>query len=354
MTQHSVSLFQGLPYDIHFEIGKQLGYAGILRLAATNRHFHKILNPKTILGPEQALEFVTERDGHLRKIGHELFACSNCLRLLPRKKFVRAASFYNISWSARFCLDCTAALKSQRHLKTVTRADGKLRYYFCHNCGDYRTVSERCHGKRIDSDTTKADAVEAMSLCTQPRRQRQGIENLPAHILAKISSFLGFKDVLYLAQVSRGLNDVVNPNQWVPLHARYQYVHDKWTNDIMGKDFDTIPTFPCYICCRIYPKKKFTDQQIRMAAGAPETGWKMRCLKCVWLMGLSPKSVTRIEHRRREMCDICKCVKYARQTCGRCQELYIQRMIDRKTLQPPVVEMEDILPLMEDLFTKDE
>lgn len=327
-----------------------MSYTGILRLAATNRHFHKTLNPKTILGPEQALEFVTERDGHLRKIGHELFACSTCLRMLPKRKFINTQMFYDISWGARFCLDCTAASKSQRHLKSATSADGKLRYYFCHNCGQYRTASEKCRGERIESDTKKYKIAEALSLCTQPRRQRQGVENLPAHILAKVSSFLDFIDVLHLAQVSRELNDVVKPNQWVPLHMRYRHVRDKWTRDVQNTEFDKIISFPCYICCRIYPKRKFTEKHITMAEENPETVWKMRCQQCVWRMGRSSMSVVRIEQRRREMCDACGCIKHARKRCGGCLELYIQGLIDWKTTDPREKDNEEGLPFIESLF----
>ncbi|KAJ4009741.1 hypothetical protein NW752_009329 [Fusarium irregulare] len=350
MAQH---VFQALPYDIHFEIAKHMPYNEILKLAATNRHFRKVLSPRAILGAEEALEFVTERDGHLRKIGHELFACSNCLRLLPKKKFIKTNSFYDISWSARFCLDCTGTLKTHRHLVSVADADGKLRYYFCHNCGEYRTESEKCQGDRIDSDTKEADAAEALVLCAKPRRERQGIENLPVHILAKISSFLGFADVLHLAQVSRALNDIVKPNQWVPLHERYQYIDDKWTQDVHAMDPDKIPAFPCYICCKIYPKKKFTEKHINMAQEMPETIWRMRCHQCVWRMGMSPMSVVRIELRRREMCETCGCIKYARDTCGRCLELYIEGVIDWKTLHPREGKVEEALLLVEGLFIQE-
>ncbi|CAG7562144.1 unnamed protein product [Fusarium equiseti] len=352
MPQHSRT-FQALPYDIHFEIAKHMAYNEILKLAATNRHFRRALNPRTILGAEEALQFVNQRDGHLRRLGHELFACSNCLRFLPKKKLIKTNNFYNIRQSARFCLDCMGTLKKARHLKSVTAADGKLRYYFCHNCGEYRTESEKCQGKEIYPGTLEAEAAEALALCAKPRRERQGIENLPVHILAKISSFLGFADVLHLAQVSRALNDIVIPNQWLPLHTRYQYVHEKWTKDVQNMEFDEISAFPCYICCRIYPKESFTEKHIIMAQETPETIWKMRCHQCVWRMGMSPMSVVRIEHRRREMCETCGCIKYARDTCGRCLELYIEGNIGWKTLHPREGEVEESLLLVEGLFVQE-
>ncbi|KPA46184.1 hypothetical protein FLAG1_00801 [Fusarium langsethiae] len=206
--QHPIASFQGLPYDIHLEIGNHMSYADLLRLAATNRHFHKILDPKTIVGPEKALKFITKRDKQFHMRGHELFACSNCYKFLPRRDF------------------------------PAVRADGGLMYYFCHNCGEYRTRQENCREKRIQFDTEEAKAEAIKSLCAPPRRQRQGLENFSAYTLAKISSFLDFQDVLNLAQVSRRLNVVVEPNNWVPLHTRYRYVHDKWTNDVKDLDFE--------------------------------------------------------------------------------------------------------------------
>ncbi|KAF4959506.1 hypothetical protein FSARC_10711 [Fusarium sarcochroum] len=333
MDQHSTLMFQQLPFDIHFEVAKHLDYLELLRFASTNRHFHKILNnPKVIVGTSRTENFVINRDYHLRKIGHELFACTNCLQLLPKRKFVRASKFYDIRGSTRFCLDCAAALKLQPHLQSVANADWKLKYYFCHNCGQCRTKSERCHGKKLDDDSGEDEVSEALSLCTKPRRQREGFETLPTHILAKISSLLGFSDVLHLKQVSRALNDIVKPNQWTPLQTRYRFVRDKWTKDVQDLDRDKIQKFPCYMCCQIRPKEKFPPKQLTMAENQSETAWKTRCKSCVWLMGRSSKSVTRIEHRRREMCETCGCIKYARKTCGGCLELYIQGAINHKTL----------------------
>ncbi|KAJ4254372.1 hypothetical protein NW762_009967 [Fusarium torreyae] len=333
MDQHSTVTFQQLPFDIHFEVAKHLDYRGILRFASTNRYFHKNLNnPKAILGTSGAKNFIIDRDYHLRKIGHDLFACTNCLQLLPKGKFVRACKFHDIRGLDRFCLDCAAVLKLQPHLQSVTNADRKLEYYFCHNCGQCRTKSERCHGKKLDDDSGEDEVSEALSLCAKPRRQRQGFETFPTHILAKISSFLGFSDILHLRQASRLLNDIVKPNQWTPLQTRYRFVRDKWIKDIQDLDRDMIEKFPCYMCCQIRSKEKFSEKQLTMAENQPETAWKMRCKSCVWRMGRGPMSVTRIEHRRREMCQTCWCIKYARKTCGGCLELYIQGVIDRKTV----------------------
>ncbi|KAI6775816.1 hypothetical protein HG530_002574 [Fusarium avenaceum] len=330
--------FQGLPFDIHFEMAKYLNYQDFLNLKSANRYFHTVLNPKIILGLEQIADFVIERDDYLRNIGHELFWMHQF-----------------ITYSFRSCLDCTAAFKPRRHLDSISSADSSLRYYFCHNCGKCRTKSERCSGKLIEWDSKKEEVAEALSLCAQSRRQQQSIEKLPAKILKKVSSFLGFLDVLHLAQVSRELNDVVRPNQYVPLHTRYRFVHDKWTKDAQNVAWSYIKMIPCYMCCQILPKDKFTPKQIKLCSEYPETAWKMRCQACVWLMGRSAISIKRIEHRRREMCEICGCIKYARTTCGGCMELYVGGSIHRKTLYPNDVKLEDSLPLIGIMFdSKDE
>ncbi|KAF5670509.1 hypothetical protein FHETE_4416 [Fusarium heterosporum] len=69
----------------------------------------------------------------------------------------------------------------------------------------------------IERDEYLHEIAEALSLCTPPHRQRQGLEKLPTHILKK---------------VSRDLDDIVKPNQWVVLHTRYRFVRDKWADDM--------------------------------------------------------------------------------------------------------------------------
>ncbi|KAK6710185.1 hypothetical protein SNK03_004631 [Fusarium graminearum] len=149
----------------------------------------------------------------------------------------------------------------------------------------------------------------ARTLCIQPRRQPQGIEKLPTHILATIVSFLDFKDVLNLTQASTKLNDVVKPNEWVLLHKRYAFVAYTWFRRVQDLPFDEV------------------------------------------LLGSDKWNIVAIEHRRRELCKACGCVKYKRRTCEHCRELYAEGVFDRKTLYPPVVEIEEILPSLEDLFT---
>ncbi|SPJ71635.1 uncharacterized protein FTOL_01363 [Fusarium torulosum] len=349
MYQQAIT-FQGLPFDIHVEVAKHLNYQELLILKATNRYFHTVLNPKSILGVQHIIDCIIERDDYLRKIGHELFGCSNCFKFLPKKKFGKHDHFYSITCSFRSCLDCTATLKPRRHLESISSADSSLRYYFCHNCGQCRTKSEKCRGKRIESGFKEEEVAEALSLCAQPRRQRQGLEKLPAQILKKMSSFLGFLDVLRLAQVSRDLNDVVKPNQWVVLHTRYRFVHDKWAKEVQNVTWLHIKTVPCYMCCQILPKDKFTPKQIKLCSEQPETSWKMRCKACVWLMGRSAMSIKRIEHRRREMCETCGCIKYARTTCGGCMELYVRGSIDRKTLYPNEGKQDKNLSLIGNMF----
>lgn len=348
--QYPITSFQGLPYDIYFEISKFIGVRDCLRLAATTRDFHEVFNPKTILSREQVLEFVIERDRRLRWIGHELYACTNCLQFLPKRKFVDSQWFDVLILAPRFCLDCTGALRLRPHLEPASCADSMLKYYFCNNCGGCGTESARCYGERIYSDTTEAKAAMARTLCIQPRRQPQGIGKLPTHILATIVSFLDFKDVLNLTRVSSKFNDAVKPNEWVPLHKRCVFVHETWSRQIQGLPFDKILVFPCYVCCKIYPRCYLSKARLEWIRNHPEKIWRTCCKQCIrrrkhtWM-------VAAIEHRRRELCKACGCVKYKRKTCEYCRELYIEGVIDRETLYPPALEIEEILPSLEDLFT---
>ncbi|KAF4993627.1 hypothetical protein FGRMN_6345 [Fusarium graminum] len=325
--------FESLPFDIHVEVARHLNYQEILCLKATNHYFYTVLNPRAVLGMRQIRDFVTERDDYLRRIGHELFACNSCFKFLPKKKFEKIQNFYSPQ-SFRVCLDCTAAWKTRRHLSGTSCAGRTLRYYFCRNCGQCRTKSEKCRGKQIEYDFTTDEIAEALSLCTPPRRQRRSLEKLPTHILKKVSSFLGFLDVLRLAQVSRDLDNVIKPNQWVALHTRYLFVRDKWANDMEDSEPSDANMFPCYLCFKIHPQGRFRYKQIQLSWARPETAWKMRCEACVWLMGRSAMSLKRIEYRRRETCQICGCIKYSRATCGGCMELYVQGSIGWQTIYP--------------------
>ncbi|CAG1986639.1 unnamed protein product [Fusarium graminearum] len=348
--QYPIMSFQGLPYDIYFEISKFIGVRDCLRLAATTRDLHEVFNPKTILRREQVLEFITERDEHLRWIGPDLYACTNCLQFLPARKFIHTEWFSFLSRAPRFCLDCTGALRLWPHLEPDFCAEGVLEYYFCNNCGSYGTESARCYGERIYSDTTEAEDAMARTLCIQPRRQPQGIEKLPTHILATIVSFLDFKDVLNLTQASTKLNDVVKPNEWVLLHKRYAFVAYTWFRRVQDLPFDEVLVFPCFICCKIYFKFRFSETPLERIENHPEKIWKTYCDHCRQL-GSDKWNIVAIEHRRRELCKACGCVKYKRRTCEHCRELYAEGVFDRKTLYPPVVEIEEILPSLEDLFT---
>jgi hypothetical protein len=343
--------FQNLPFDIHFEVAKQLDYPGIVSLASTNRFFHQILDPIAILSRSEVADFCENQDRHFREIGKELFACYKCFRFFPKKKFGRPAWFGRDAWQNRFCLDCSGKLKHYKHGKGIWNGTRDIKYYFCHNCCRYQTKSTKCQGNLLDESSGADEVAEALVLCTKsPRRECQGLETLPTHIMFNIASFLDFHDVLRLAQASYNLNDVVKPNSWVSLPTRYRFVRDKWAKDVADLEFSNIENFPCYMCFRIRPKAKFPWKQLEMAEKEPGTAWKMRCQRCVAMMGCSNKSLTRIEHRRREMCDVCKCIKHTRQPCGGCMELYVQGTLDRETVY---AEEENIFDGLDIVFDED-
>ncbi|KAF4455636.1 hypothetical protein FALBO_15577 [Fusarium albosuccineum] len=329
-AQHTPPRFQDLPFDVHFEMAKRMDYLSLLRLASTNRFFHRVLDPRAILDKPAMDDFFLDRERHYLEIGAELFACYNCYRFLPKTKFIKRRSFYRAKQPNRFCLDCAAKLKVYDHLKPVASAYIKeLHYYFCHNCCRYQTESTKCQGNLIGKDSTDEEIAEALSLCTKSSRQPQRWEKLPAHVWANVSSYLDYRDVIRLAQVSRTMNDTVKPTAWVPLPVRYRFVRDQWALD--HQNVHTPDTYPCFMCSRLRPEIRFTQIQLGLVASHPQTAWMMSCESCVNLMGWSKRSLTRIEHRRREMCEICKCIKHVRKPCGGCMELYVKGAIDRRT-----------------------
>ncbi|KAM5346454.1 hypothetical protein ACJ41O_009459 [Fusarium nematophilum] len=343
-TNHSSIRFQHLPFDIHFEVAKQLDYLGILRLASTSRLFHQILNPNKILPKPEINDFFTERDQYHRTTGRDIFACYKCHRFLPKSKFQRKKGMYRTHDAERCCFDCAAKLRLHDHLRPIS--NGKLRYYFCHNCGRYETKSARCHGKRLDEESGEDEVATALSLCTTPHHPQHGLEALPTHLLIRICSSLEFPDLLHLKQASRALKDAVEPNRWVPLHTRFRFIRDKWTLDTLDVERDDIASYPCYMCFRIRPKESFTQKQLELFDTRPETAWKLRCRGCLSKMDRGKKSFVRVEHKRRRMCEICKCIWLARRTCGGCLELYRQGGIDYRTMYP---EEEEVVDYQENL-----
>ncbi|KAH6982028.1 hypothetical protein BKA56DRAFT_672805 [Ilyonectria sp. MPI-CAGE-AT-0026] len=330
-------LFEGLPFDIHFEVVRHLDFMSALNMASTNRFFHRILNLPAILPNSELVEFIRERGMAGQNRAENLFACYQCYRLRPREKFSKKATADRLHHrhklteeGRRYCFDCSAKNRFYDHLRPIS--NGKLRYYFCHNCGQYRTRSGMCHGPRRGID--QGDG-EMLAWCQpKPATPEGGLEMLPAHILKNIVSYLGYDDALHLAMVSHTLRDTVPPIKWVALHTRFRFLRDRWTADTVDVDIGAMKTFPCYMCCRIQPKDKFTPTQLRMAETYPQTSWKMRCQACVQRMYISERNLMRIEYNRRRMCEICKCLRRGRETCGGCLELYVKGAIDQRTMYP--------------------
>ncbi|KAH7019311.1 hypothetical protein EDB80DRAFT_196800 [Ilyonectria destructans] len=329
--------FECLPFDIHFEVVRHLDFASALNLASTNRFFHQILDLRAILPTDELVKFIRERDRANQNRAEDLFACYQCYRLLPRDKFSKKAAMDRrhkkghelTEEGRRYCFDCSAKNRVYEHLQPIS--NGKLWYYFCHNCGQHLTKSAMCHGPRL---IDQEDGEELAWCQPKPVTPQGGLEMLPAHLLKNIVSHLGYDDALYLAMASHTLRETVQPIKWVALHTRFRFLRDRWTAGTVDVDTGAIKTFPCYMCCRIRPKDKFTETQLRMAETYPQTSWKMRCQACVQRIYLGERNLMKIEYNRRWMCEICKCLRRGRETCGGCLELYVKGGIDQRTMYP--------------------
>ncbi|KAH7175646.1 hypothetical protein EDB81DRAFT_770513 [Dactylonectria macrodidyma] len=51
-------------------------------------------------------------------------------------------------------------------------------------------------------------------------------------------------------------------------------------------------------------------------------------------MSIGVGNSLKAEHKRRQMCGICQCLKYGRETCEGCLELYAEGAIDHRTMYP--------------------
>ncbi|KAH7157634.1 hypothetical protein B0J13DRAFT_650235 [Dactylonectria estremocensis] len=329
-------LFEGLPFDIHYEVVRYLDFRDAFNMALANRYFQQTLDPRSVLPREDLVKFIGERDKADRNRVEGLFACYKCYRFLPKDKFAKKATVDRKTKRGqavtdecrRYCFDCAATHRLFDHLQPIS--NGKLRYYFCHNCRQYKTKSGRC--ARSCSGIVSVD----YAICHRPMPavQRKSLDLLPTHILKNIVSFLGYDDALHFAMGNRTLKETIQPLKWVALHTRFQFVQYKWTMDTANMDAKILKTFPCYMCCRIRPRTKFTQQQLCLKEKYPVTAWRMRCQECIQRVSIGVENSTKTEHRKRQMCGICKCLKRGRETCGGCLELYVQGAIDHRTMYP--------------------
>ncbi|KAF7553986.1 hypothetical protein G7Z17_g3211 [Cylindrodendrum hubeiense] len=332
-------LFECLPYDIHFEVVRHLDFVSALKLASTTRFFHQTLDPRVIHSGEEVEKFIRERDKADQSRVEGLFACYHCYRFLPKDRFAKKATFERQSKKGqkitdegrRYCFDCSAKYRVYEHLRPIS--NGKLRYYFCHNCGQYKTKSAKCEGPPLDIDWEHDEVPASCGL--KPVTQRSGLDTLPAHLLKMIVSHIGYDDALHLAMVTRTLKETVQPVKWVALHTRFRFLRDKWAMDTLDVEIDAMEAFPCYMCCRTRPRSKFTKNQLHMVDKYRQSSWKMRCQGCVQrIYHGHGKNLMKTEYKRRRMCEICKCVRRGRETCGGCMELYVKGAIDRRTMYP--------------------
>ncbi|KAK7424745.1 hypothetical protein QQX98_000323 [Neonectria punicea] len=343
-SKHAPLLFQCLPFDIHFEVVRLLDFGSALNLTSTSRLFHYTLNPRAILPKRALVDLMHERDTAEQNRGEERFACYKCYRFFPKHKFAEKATVDRKSNKGRritkegdrFCFDCSAKNRLFDHLHPIS--NGILTYYFCHNCGQYKTRSAICKGPRLGDDPEATDGTVS---CVLPTGEKSRLEAFPTHLLMRVVSFLGFDDALHLTEVSHAFHETVQPAKWVALHTRYRFVRDKWHAEVLDLKPDAVKSYPCYTCCRIRPRDKFTPAQIRKATGYPQASWETRCHACLYQMYGSRRSLMRIEFQRRVMCEICKCPRQGGQTCRGCLELYLKGGIDRGTMYPKTLERFD-------------
>lgn len=321
--------FQTMPFDIQFEVAKLVSYQDVIHLKKTNRYLQHNLDPRKLLPVSEIYDFVSERDKDANKQPRTTWACQSCWKFLPRTKFTRRALKQD---SERFCFDCAGDMRWYPHLSAVY--NGRLKYYFCHNCGNYGTQSERCQGKKVHNTGASEDEMnEARAKCfKKPTRQLTYLETLPTHIMKNVAKFLSFKDLLRLSVVSRALNEQID-HDWAPIHDRFRCIKKQWEME-REKGLNTIPKLPCFTCLEWRTRTRFTKAQIKSAQAYPENAFKFRCQSCVHDQHTPSKDPARAEYQRRQMCDICNCVKLDGTTCGGCLELYFNGEIDRETMFP--------------------
>lgn len=192
----------------------------------------------------------------------------------------------------------------------------------------------RCQGKKVhNTGASEDEMIEARAKCfKRPTTQLTYLETLPIHVMKNVARFLSFKELLRLEVVSRTLNEQID-HDWAPLHDRFRCIKKRWEME-REKDFNTLTKLPCFTCLEWRTRSRFTKAQIKSAQAYPENAFKFRCQSCVHDQHSPTKDPVRAEYQRRQMCDICGCVKAAGTTCGGCLELYLNGEIDRETMFP--------------------
>lgn len=338
MAANQTPTFRGLPFDVHFEVAKHLGYADVLNLRKTCRYFHDQINPRACLPASVQRQFVMKCD-QFRHNGN-LWACHHCYRLLPidafgnrmRKKKSGKSGERLTSSGNRFCWECGQKHKLYDHLVAVRK--GSVTYYLCHQCGIYRTHSTRC--ERVFITEEGEDGGEAtmkkVTVCwgntLVPTQRLAPIEQHAEQVLKRVVRFLDYGDVLHLAQTSRQMRDL-QPTNWVPLHERFRFVHQR-----VLADHERNPTrntaadkFGCYACFRIRPAAKFTRNQLFLSQSHPETFWKRRCNTCVTRLYLVPNGQELRRWRERRLCGTCNLLRM-KGPCQGCRDMFARGELD--------------------------
>lgn len=276
---------EDLPFDICCEIVRHLDVESALSLLSTNRYLHGNLSSKFLflISRLDKKKFLQHADAFAKYRHMKMWACFECLLMLPRSSFGGRVFHQDTKNASRECLDC----RNKRWRKSW----GKW-------------------------EVTRTQSVD--------QRKRPSLERLPAKILQGIAQQLDYLDVIELRSTCHLMRLNVS-SDWVPLHKRFLVVR-KYEPIVLHDGTLSPARCPCYGCFQAKKLKSFTSKQIELSVESPDKFWKRRCQRCLLRMYVKDDVEPLEEWRRRLRCSHCGCLRYKGQRCRACfSPLYLYR-----------------------------
>ena len=135
----SQSAFISLPGELQNAVFEHLDYRSAIMLASTCKHFHRILDPTTLVADHVKVINLEYLEGVPQHAGDKGFACFKCWKIKPRKDFAEKhvtgkRGKGNVNSYRRFCSqECGVGKNIYKPGNSVRMTDGKL-YWKCCRC----------------------------------------------------------------------------------------------------------------------------------------------------------------------------------------------------------------------------
>ena len=201
-------------------------------------------------------------------------------------------------------------------MRPVRRRKGEGLQYPCGKCGVARVKGERCL-----QEVCVVDAEE--DGCGR------GLEGLPEGVLRRVCGELGYRDLLSLRRVSRGLRERVEPvGMCRDVYSMWEFVMERtkalrtlarfdwnWARRVRGEPR------ACFGCFRPRTRDQFSYPQFRPTDKWNKGDyWRSRCWGCLrrFYHPQLADEEARARFDRQIICKVCRGMRYKDEDCGGC------------------------------------